>query len=193
MTKKAVWQPLDLASLPNCRLIACDPSITATGLVLLEVHEGVVMINEAAKIGTVPTSKLGWEDTFMRTEALESKMNLIIRDWAFFYDKPSVVCEAPPVGGGMHRTESTILAGYAFRSAASDFSLNQLPLVTANAHKKLISGDGRATKQAAHAELKKLFPQIINHEAITNEALRDSLSVSLYAAWRIGNDDGSTI
>lgn len=184
MAKKK-WVELDLAALPNCRFIACDPSLAATGLVFIEVHDGEVYVLGAETVGAAKTDKVGWEDTFLRAHYLKVALRAILESWVHDFGGGVAVHEAPPVGGGsMMRTESTILAGYSFEQVAEELGMELAPLVTPNAHKFLLSGNGRATKKEHHVKVKELLPSIFDGKCITNEALRDALSVALYAADR---------
>lgn len=183
MAKKP-WSPLDLSSLVDCMYLACDPSLTALGVVLLEVYEGDLFIQQAEKLSTVPTEKKGWEDTFYRAELMEALLSALIDSWE--PPQGSVgVHEAPPIGKNMARTESTILTGYGFRSVMTEYGIPLDPAVTAQSHKRLICGNHLATKREHHEELKKLLPRIKGAEKITNEATRDALSIGLYAAHRL--------
>ena len=96
------------------------------------------------------------------------------------------VHEAPPVGGDMLRTESSILAGFAFEQVCKQFKLPQAHLVVPTAHKFILCGNGRAKKPEHHKFVKELLPSIIDGACIKNEALRDGLSIALYAAYRKG-------
>ena len=187
MTKQQ-WQPLDLSTLPNCRYIACDPSLSATGLVAMEVHDGEVYVFGAVKIGTEKTDKVGWEDTFLRSQQLKEKMRPIIGELAELYGNTFIqgVNEAPPVGNGMMRTESSILAGYVFREVCAEQGIDSAALVTAHAHKALLCGNGKASKKEHGEAVKRLLPDIFDGKLISNEALRDALSIGLYAAHRLG-------
>lgn len=186
MATKAKWQQLDLATLPNCRILACDPSLTATGLVFIEIHESEVYVLGAEKVGVPATDKVGWEDTFLRAHMLRAALKPVIGGWLHDFGREMVeaVHEAPPVGSGMLRKESSILAGYAFEEITDELGTFPGQLVTPNAHKFLTCGNGRAKKKEHHDALKDLLPTIIDGKCITNEALRDALSIALYAAHR---------
>lgn len=183
-TKK--WSELDLASLPNGRIIACDPSLAATGLVFIEVHDGEVYVLGAETVGTTKTDKVGWEDTFLRAHSLKQALSSVLEPWVhdFGGGMATAVHEAPPVGSGMLRKESSILAGYNFEQIAEQLGVVADPLVTPMAHKYLICGNGRAGKKEHHEALKRLMQSIFDSKTITNEALRDALSIALYAANR---------
>lgn len=183
-TKK--WNELDLADLPNCRVIACDPSLGATGLVFIEVHEGEVYVLGAETVGTTKTDKVGWEDTFLRAHQLKTALWPILESWVhdFGGGLATAVHEAPPVGSGMLRKESSILAGYDFEQLAEQLGVTNGALVTPMAHKFLICGNGRAKKKEHHEALKILMKTILDSSCVTNEATRDALSIALYAANR---------
>jgi Holliday junction resolvasome RuvABC endonuclease subunit len=184
---KRKWVELDLAALPNCRFIACDPSLAATGLVFIEVHDGEVYVVGSETIGAPKTELVGWEDTFLRAHQLKTAMRAVMEAWVHDYGVSVGVHEAPPVGGSnMMRTESTILAGYDFEQIAEELGMDTAPLVTPNAHKFLLCGNGRATKKEHHEKIKELLPSIFDGKLVTNEGQRDALSVALYAAHRLG-------
>lgn len=186
VTKKKPWEQLDLSSLVNCRVIGCDPSLAGTGLVFIEVHDGEVGVIDCKKLITKPTDKVGWEDTFKRADQLQDMMHDLLVSWTFDFGDTflEAVHEAPPVGGEMVRTESSVLAGYAFERACKALRIDQGPLVVPTAHKYLLCGNGRAQKKEHHAKLKELLPDIFEGKYITNEALRDALSIALYHAHR---------
>jgi Holliday junction resolvasome RuvABC endonuclease subunit len=162
--------------------------LTASGLVFIEIHDGEVYVLGAQVVGTTKTDKVGWEDTFIRAHALKSQLRAVLEPWTFDYGHTMVeaVHEAPPVGSGMLRKESSILAGYNFEQVAEEMGVIGAPLVTPHAHKFLICGNGRAGKKEHHEALKKLMTSIFDAKLITNEALRDALSIGLYAAHRKG-------
>lgn len=187
-TRKKVWLPLDLADLANSQWISCDQSLTATGLVFFEVHEGIVTIMDAKKLSTKPTEAKGWEDTFKRAAQMQELMRETIAIWLDQWGDSTMltaVHEAPPAGGGvLVRTESSILTAYAFREVIESFHIPLAAMVTPQAHKLLVSGNRYADKKVHHAELKKLMIDMLDGKLITNEATRDALSVGLYAAVR---------
>ncbi len=185
LSRKKPWFPLELATLPNCRYIACDPSITALGLVFLEVHDGEVYILGAEKLSAASTGKVGWEDTFERAKAMESLVGAVLTDWLHDYGDARAVNESPPIGTGpMMRIEATILTGYGFGRQAERLGATLESMVMPRSHKWLLCGNAAATKIQHHAEIRKLLPDIIDGKMITNEATRDALSVALFAADR---------
>jgi hypothetical protein len=194
MAKKKVWHPLDLAALPNCRIIACDPSLTALGMVFLEVHESQAVILGAEKLSTARTDKVGWEDTFERAKTMEGLVAAVMTDWLEDFGSGNLMAfvESPPIGGGpLVRVESTLLTGYGFTKQALEQDIAVGPLVMPQAHKWLLCGNYRAVKKEHHEELKKLLPDILDGKLITNEALRDALSIALFGAHKMGSRHGS--
>ncbi len=189
VTKKAPWQPLDLSTLPPCQVIACDPSLAGLGIVHIEVKDGEVAVLGAEKLATVQTDRKGWDDTFYRAGLLEALIAALIDAWleVRIFEDVYAVHESPPIGKNMMRTESTILAGYGFRSVMNEYEIPIDKTVTAQSHKKLICGNHVASKTEHHTAIKELLPKIVNSEMITNEATRDALSIALYAAWREAN------
>lgn len=187
MATKTQWQPLDLKTLPEVEILACDPSLTALGLVYIRTGAEPV-IYEAEKLSTAPTQdRKGWEDTFFRAELMEALIDALLDSWEFRGDDIIAVHEAPPAGGGsLVRTESSILTGYAFRQVARENGFNIDRTVTPQSHKKLITGNHLASKKQLADAIKDLLPQIKGGDKITNEATRDALSIALYASARIG-------
>lgn len=186
MAVKRQWFPLDLNALPNCRIIACDPSFSAMGIVFLEVYDGQVTVNGAEKLATEPTAEGGWESNFARAEELYGRISYIFSEWLEDWGAGTIaVHESPPSGGGnLMRIESSILGGREFRRAATQWSVPIGKLVTPQSHKKLLCGNHIAKKPEHHAAIKLLLPDILDSKVITNEALRDALSIALYAAHR---------
>jgi hypothetical protein len=191
MAPKKSWHPLKLEELPNCRYLAADPSLSAFGLVFIEVHEGQVYVQEAEKLSTVQTEAGGWESNFRRAEELYQLLNAIINRWIGDWGTGLfAVHEAPPAGGGMvQRPESSILGGREFRRVCTEFLLPIDKLVTPQSHKKLICGNHIASKKQHHDAVRELLPKIHDSRLISNEALRDTLSVALYAAHRLGESE----
>lgn len=189
MSKTKQWSPLDITTLKNGRWIGCDQSITNTGIVLIEIHEGICYVLDSKVLQTKSTEYKGWEDTFTRAEDIELQMQNTIRDWVHDYDSSMIEAyhEAPPAGGGvLVRTESSILTAYAFRKVVSGY--NMIPkMAYPRAHKNLLCGVANADKKTHHAEVKKLLPDILDSQTITNEAKRDALSIALFGAWESTN------
>ena len=187
---KKIWTPLDLSKLPDCDVIACDPSLTALGLVWIHIEDSTVAIAGAERLSTVPTGdRVGWEDTFYRAELMEALIDALIDLWTEqeIPDNVLGVHEAPPSGGGaMMRTESSILTGYAFRQVMNSYNIEIDKTVTPQSHKKLLCGNHIAKKTEHHEAIKTLLPHILGNAVITNEAMRDALSIGLYAAHRLG-------
>jgi hypothetical protein len=195
VSKKKEWFPLDLTELPNCRIIASDPSLTATGLVFLEIHDTEVYVLGAETVATAPTDKVGWEDTFLRTSMLKKAIKAITDKWTFEYGETFLWAthEAPPTNGGpLMRIEASILAGFVFEEIMEEAHVPLLSLVTPQSHKKLLCGNHIAKKPEHHAAVKALLPFIVDGKLITNEGKRDALSIALYAAHRMKETDGSS-
>lgn len=182
---KPPWAPLDLDMLSPGTYLACDPSMTALGLIWFTVHPSGVVVHGAEKLATAPTGdRKGWEDTFYRAELMEALIDALVDEWGV-KEGTLAVHEAPPAGGGsLVRTESSILTGYAFRSVALEYKLTMDRTVTPQSHKKLLCGNHIASKTEHHKAIKELLPKITGSDKITNEAHRDALSIGLYAAWR---------
>lgn len=200
-TRKKVWEPLRLSSLHPGTYLAADPSLTAFGLVLFEVapeqryavHMAEVFKTEQGDVG-------GHEDTLTRALRMESQILVWLRTWVVDHDWGRIhpVHEAPPIGGLKHsKFEISLLTGLAFRSALKQAFAHQgslgtqrqviglLPMVRRQDHARLICGDPNADKKVHHGALKEHFDAIRGaDELITNEAKRDALSVSIFAAWR---------
>lgn len=183
---KEVWSPLDFNRLRDGRYVACDPSLGATGIVMVRIIEHSPMVVFSATVAsTYGTS--GWENVLQSAAELQERLSrwLITNVWD---DIPWLaVHEAPPTGGGKFlKPELSLIAGYAFRRAV-DHSGNgsMLPMVRPQDHKRLICGNANADKKTHHKALKELFPRISGAaEMVTNEGQRDALSIALTAATR---------
>jgi hypothetical protein len=191
---KVPWKPLDLLTLPRCNIVACDPSLTALGIVCLKVDDSGVSVSAVEKLSTAPTERNGWEDTFFRALLIEAELDTLFDRW--FDSETAVpgetrenlyaVCELPPTGGGdFVRTEAAVLSGFAFRLIAKEYKIKQLQGVTPQSHKKLISGNHLASKKEHHEHLKLLLSNLTGGDNIKNAATRDAVSVGLYAAHRL--------
>jgi hypothetical protein len=157
------------------------------GLVFLEVHDGQVYIQEAKTLSTKGTEDGGWESNFDRAQEISELLCALLEDWVDGWDIAQAVHEAPPSGGGtIMRPESSILGGREFRRVSWELLLPIDKLVTPQSHKKLICGNHIAKKKQHHDAIRELLPKIHDSRLITNEALRDALSIGLYAAHRKG-------
>lgn len=185
--KTASWSRLDLHSLHPGTYMAADPSFSAFGLVLFEVmpDRDEWCVHMAQTLATGKIDATGWEETYRRTEQLQARLAVYVQQWVVGVDWGTVyaVNEAPPIGGGkMNRPEASQFGGYAFRQATQ--SMHRLPMVRKQDHAYLLCGDRNASKSVHHAQLKAHLPMIRGGELITNEALRDALSVAMCAAHR---------
>jgi hypothetical protein len=183
--KKPPWAPLDLTTLQPGTYLACDQSIKACGVVLFEV------MPERDRWAVHMAQKIVGGESANPAEALESAVRLhaliysYVAQWVSGTDWGHVraVHEHPPVGGGSIRhPESSYLGSLAFRLATAHIPL--LPMVRKQDHALLICGNRYADKREHHAQLKLLFDRIDGSELVTNEAMRDALSIALFAAKR---------
>lgn len=182
--RTAPWEPLDLQTLHTGTYFACDPSLGATGVVLFEVFSfDRWAVHMAQKFVGGRTE--GWEETLQSTAYLHQQLDHWVQTWIRSSDWGAVhaVHESPPTGGGKFlKPELSLLSGYAWRVATNGYP--RLPMVRRQDHCKLICGNANADKAVHHAALKKFFPDIVGSELVTNEALRDALSIAIFAAHR---------
>lgn len=189
-TRKGTWKAPNAEDFAYRDLIAFDPSLSATGVVVLSSTRQGIVIRKAHKFPNPPVGDVqGNEEHFRKFMALARN----ITNWRLNCETDitgwEYVHEAPPVGGGRIRhPESALLGGAAVR--ASMWGHDCLGMVSPAAHKKYICGNAKADKVEEHAELKAIadFLDFHGFELITNEAKRDALCVALtYLAWEKRN------
>ena len=183
--KEIVDRTLRLDELHQGTYLAADPSLSAFGLVLLEVADSRVAVHLATKFAVTQTPYTGWEDTLVRADILASRLELWLSAWVFQTDWGTVctVHEAPPMGHGkLMNPEIALLSSFVFRQVTE--RLPHLGMVRRQDHYRLICGNPNASKQECHKVLKTYYDRISGSDAITNEATRDALQVALFAAAR---------
>jgi hypothetical protein len=198
---KAEWRPpryedFQVESYSGRTVLCADPSLRKFAAVLLTVHGHHSDLNRlnfyvcAAKTFTTTTHEAGGYEASLR-KALELVDQL--KAWipeasrGLIGSAIEVVHEGPPIGMGkaMIRPESSLLGGMALRVAARDLGLTVHKMVMPLSHKGFIveiPRGTRVTKAQHHAALKVVAADlnIQGMDLITNEDLRDAISVGLF-------------
>lgn len=156
-------------------VLAFDQSITATGWVHVSCRRGEA---EVVKVGSIKCPPDGYpkghEGTLLRAEYVGTQMAAILRSVAAL----TVVHEMPPVATTkMSRPESSLLTALALRIEARRQGHDVV--VVSNQHsKKLLVGNGNATKPQWHKALDRL-PWTHTGYRPTNEGQRDAMCLAL--------------
>lgn len=174
-----------LVDLGYGRVVAVDQSLAACGLAVICHDAEGLRVQAAITLHTEGHGRLDHETDLARCWEL----SVLVQRWlADTLDRPHryhLVYEAVPSGGGrlMH-TGSSLLAAAALRFGAGPLRV-ALP-VPARAHKRFVCGDANAKKSVHHAALKSLATSlpIDGFGLVTNEAIRDSVSVGLTHLYR---------
>lgn len=157
-------------------VLAFDQSVMATGWALLGAHrDGHLQIVSAGSF-LLPAENYpsGHEGTLRRgMEVARRAEAVIVQQQAWF---PTIVHEAPPVGGRMARPESSLVAALAVRIAAERRGLSVA--VVQNQHsKKVLTGSANAEKKVWHQALGHY--SILGKDLLTNEGRRDAACLAL--------------
>jgi hypothetical protein len=163
------------------RILAVDQSLSATGMVWLAVGRRELTVYQAWTFRSEAGEDAdGHEQNLQRAMDLGNQIDDVIR--VVHQDVAHVVHEGPPVGGGrIMRPESSLLAALALRQAAALWEVPIAPMVQPQTHKRIVCGNGNATKKEEHAALAQLAATlpILDYDRVTNEAIRDALCVAL--------------
>lgn len=159
------------------------PTSGGTGWVMVvRNHPGVLRVWDAGMFKGLDTGTVrGPEMSVQRGLGLYQSLDLaMIQSWSMLRNSAfEVVYETPPVGGGMARPESSLMAALAIQIWAANNGLDTMMLPAQRA-KILICGNGNATKREAHAALAECKGWIMDYDRfITNEAHRDALLLAL--------------
>lgn len=193
---KAEWMPptsksFGLPSYPDTPrgVLAIDQSLNGCAAVLLGAvriaGKAVIEVNMVRKFNTgISTGVGGYEESLQRAEELYLRLAEWIAQIKLFSAAPiQVVHEQPPIGGGrIVRPESSLLASFAVRRATFACGYPVMKMVAPQSHKFFTCGDRKADKKKHHAALKVLAARlgIAGMDLITNEDLRDALSIGLF-------------
>lgn len=170
-------------------VLAIDQSLNGCAAVLLGAARidgrAVIEVNMVRKFNTgISTGVGGYEESLQRGEELYLQLAEWIAQIKLFSAAPiQVVHEQPPIGGGrIVRPESSLLAAFAVRRAANVNDYPVMKMAAPQSHKFFTCGDRKADKKKHHAALKILAAElgITGMELITNEDLRDALSIGLF-------------
>jgi hypothetical protein len=186
---KAAWrlpEASDFVVGAGRAIVAVDQSLSGCAAVLLlagrDVNGLTLRVHKSSKFPTTPVAAGGYEETLQRAVELHGKLRSWLVSQAVFGGGGfEVVHEQPPIGGGrVVRPESSLLASLALRLAIHGVGALQR-MVAPQTHKYFICGDRKATKAQHHAVLKDVAVDlgIEGMHLVTNEDLRDALSISL--------------
>lgn len=163
------------------RILAVDQSLSATGMVWLAVGKKELTVYGAWTFRSEAGADVeGHEENLQRALSLGTQIDWVL--WEVHRNVACVVHEGPPVGGGrILRPESSLLAALALRQAATRREVPIAPMVQPQTHKRVVCGNGNATKKEEHAALAQLATTlpILEYQRVTNEATRDALCVAL--------------
>ncbi len=172
-------------------ILAFDQSLAATGFVLLEgvrdKHDRLELsIKESEVIKTVDSAegKGGHAENLRRAHDQYRNYFTLLKSFSVYRGHARIAYESPPDGGGrIMRPESSLLAALALRIATEEATFAPGITVASATHRKLVCGRGNVTKKVAHTGLALWAPALVNGytKHITNEALRDALSIALCA------------
>lgn len=190
------WSPPKLESLPFSRprtVVAVDPSLRKFAAVCLRRDERGLSVLAAQKFGTDAHPGGGYE------ESLRKGLQLIdsFGEWLLWLaqladlSRAEFVHEGPPVGGGrVVRPEAALLGGFAMRAALQVLCAQAQPMIQPQTHKAFFCGpDARRQgfgKKEHHAVLMPWAREagVVGLDLITNEDLRDALSVAVCHLFR---------
>jgi hypothetical protein len=185
---KPEWQPLTRDDLAFENVLAIDPSLSATGVVAL-AHDPVTGLSVKAaykQAGMIPEGATGWDKNFGQAEDLYDHFEDLYGPLSTRFPEPwRIAIEQPPMVS-QRAPESSILVGAMARRVALNTGRQPI-MVDPRHHKKVTVGDARLSKVDHH---KLLMPwaktlDITHLTLISNEALRDALSVALTALARL--------
>lgn len=191
-TRREPWRPPvieDFAThAETTRVLAVDQSLSATGMVWLAVGKRELMVYGAWTFRSEADEDAdGHEQNLQRAMDLGSQIHEVLHE--VYQNVAHVVHEGPPVGGGrIMRPESSLLAALALRQVAARWVIPVAPMVQPQTHKRVVCGNGNATKKEEHAALAQLATTlpILEYRRITNEATRDALCVGIAHLLREG-------
>jgi hypothetical protein len=168
------WAPPELDDFRRCKVLAFDPSLSATGWVHLRVSriEAAHRISVLAR-GTlrIRTAETGYMATYERASRLRCLVDEVV--WREqHYNWPSVIAwEAPAVRG--HRLESSLIAGLQVYEASHRAGT----VISANHASSLLCGNPLHDKQEIAAAVLRYVP---GSDARTwNQHERDAAAIAL--------------
>jgi hypothetical protein len=176
--QRPVWQPPGWDDLFQRRvIIAFDASLVNTGWVLFRAWLAGVDVIGHGTIRPV-TEETGYMATWERARQLEAALwdeSLVIR--CMRDEETLMAVEAPPVGGGLHRTESSLIAGLTVWRQAP----GKCAVVSATHVSAVLLGEpgirSRKRKPAIKAAVARYVPDSSGRGWTEHE--RDALSVGL--------------
>lgn len=159
------------------RMLCCDQSITSTGFVVLHFGlDGRVTICQWGTIKTEPTGIKGYEDYLLRIEIIAGEIKHVVDEVLHGIDL--IAHEAPPMGGGLRKPESSLSAAVAIRAAAVILDIPAVSIHGKHA-KKVLTNNGNADKLIVREALGRWVDL---SEIRMNEHISDALALGLVAA-----------
>jgi hypothetical protein len=173
------WQPPAVTGfLPERRILAFDASLVNTGWVVIVVKDGRVFVEGHGTIHPGDNGQVGYMATWQRARSLKAALwdaGLVVR---YMRDPETLkAVEAPPAGGGLHRVESSLIAGMTcWLECGTDCAVVSATHVSA-----VLLGDhqisSRERKPAVKAAVLRYVPEAKGRG--WDEHQRDALSVGL--------------
>lgn len=160
-------------------MLSWDQTIAKTAWTHIICRDGEAPMVVAT--GMCPTDKTdikGWGDYLDRAEGLFEQIQAVID-----IIKPDlIVHEAPPMGSGLSKPESSLVAGTAVRLAAKATGI-PVCMIHAQHAKKRLTGNGNADKKLVRAAILERWPSV-NDLRPKNEDTFDAIAVGVIAAER---------
>jgi hypothetical protein len=173
---KPPWHPLEPADLqPETKVLAFDASLSNVGWAVIWAEPDMVHVSQAGTLRPLEPDD-GYIGTWRRASELRHQL---LNSEQFVWHRRArtkTVVEAPPVGGGLHRTESSLIAGMMVWQVFDDVqpvSATHVSSVLLN-EPKILSDD---RKKRVRAEVIRLIPGAAGRN--WNEHMRDAVSVAL--------------
>lgn len=191
-SRRDPWRPPVIedfaAHAGKTRIMAVDQSLSATGMVWLAVGRRELTVHQTWTFRSEADEDAdGHEQNLQRAMNLGNQIHDVFRE--VYRNVTYVAHEGPPVGGGrILRPESSLLAALALRHAAARWEVPIAAMVQPQTHKRVVCGNGNATKKEEHAALAQLATSlpILGYSLVTNEATRDALCVGIAHLLREG-------
>lgn len=183
---KAPWRPPTIDDFRPGGVIAIDQSLSACGAVALHMEQSLMVLDVAVFRIPAPVDGRGGRELDMRRALLlREQVSPWLARMIRTMQMEGVVHEAIPEGNFIKHPEASLLSAMAVNVAAQDHGISVLTPIHKYTHSNFTCGNSKATKKEHGAALMKLAEElnIFNRQLITNEALRDALSIGLTQLW----------
>ena len=182
-SQDAPWEPPGCDDFRCCKVMAFDPSLSATGWVHLLVHRlgRQHRIALLAK-GTlrVRTGRSGYLGTYERATLVKTLVEEVIWRGHDGHEPSAIAWEAPAVRG--HRLESSLIAGLMVYQACG----GKGTVIQANHASALLTGSPAHDKGAIGAAVARYVPGA--QSRVWNHNERDALAIALAYALDLDGD-----